>query len=231
MSYLRNEKGNAAIFLLWLLGIFTIVFLISINIVKVYIVKEHASLSVDQAALAGTAAIIERTKKAVEDFDEKETLDPLYIADRASQRAASLGKSVGQLIEEKKNEYLNSGMDEADAYIKAVNKILPNHIHAHPFLKKEMRSNLGLSSSDAKYIYSPAVLDVIANNQGRTEDTEPVLSTSEWRIEVKSTVRFESITDNKFISKFISDIPQKGYGPKLSYLEAVYTGTIVLPTP
>ncbi|MFE8703879.1 hypothetical protein ACFYKX_25230 [Cytobacillus sp. FJAT-54145] len=230
MNYVKDEKGNAAIFMLWLLGMVAIVFILTINIVKVYIVKEHASLSVEQAAIAGTAALLERTKKAVENYDTRPTSDLLYIADRNLQISLD-GASVGQLIESKKNDYMANGMDEGDALVKAVNKLLPERINRSPYLKWEMRNQLGLSSSDAYHIYTPAIMNIIADNKARTEDTEPTLSTTDWRIEVKSTVRFKSIADNKFITAFIDDLPQRGYGPKLIYLEDVYTGTIVFPTP
>lgn len=231
MKHLKNENGNAAIFMLWLLGIVAIIFVLTINIVKVFIVKEHANLAVEQAALAGTASIIEKTQEAIEKFDNGMTLDPLYLADREAQKLGDLGKNIGELIEKKQLDYMNSGMDEADAFIKAANEILPERIDRHPYLKKEFRDSLGNSRNDAYYIFSSSVTDVIINNEGRPEITEMELSSTEWRVEVKSSVRFESISDNKFISKFVSDIPQKGYGPTLAYLENVYTGTIVFPSP
>jgi hypothetical protein len=41
-------------------------------------------------------------------------------------------------------------------------------------------------------------------------------------VEVKSTATFESVNDNKFVEYFERKIPQKGYGPKLKYLENIY---------
>ena len=120
MTYLKNEKGNAVIFLLWLLGIVAIIFVLTINIVKVYIVKEHANLAVEQAALAGTSVLLEKTKEAIEEFDSKPDL--LYLADRDLQRLADGGRGVGDLIEEKKLNYMAGGMDESNAYIKAANE-------------------------------------------------------------------------------------------------------------
>ncbi len=231
MKHLKNENGNAAIYMLWLLGIVAVIFILTINIVKVYIVKEHANLAVEQAALAGTASLIEKTQEAIDKFDNRVTVDPLYLADREAQKLGDLGKNVGQLIEKKKIDYMNGGMGEADAFIKAANEILPKRIDRHPFLKKELRDSLGSSSNDAYYIFSSSVMEIINNNEARPQDTEMELSSIEWRVEVKSSVRFETISDNKFISKFVSDIPQKGYGPTLAYLENVYTGTIVFPTP
>nr|WP_295974879.1 hypothetical protein [uncultured Bacillus sp.] len=223
MIYLKNEKGNAAIYMLWLLSIVAIIFVLIINIVKVYIVKEQANLVVEQAALAGTNVLLEKTEEAVRDFDTVPTLDPLFIADRELQRLTDSGRSIGDLIEDQKVHYMNNGMDSADAYIKAANKILPDRIMKHPFLKRELKNRLGQSSSDTYYIYSPTVLETIVDNNGKINQTNINLSVEEWRIEVKSSVVFESISDNKFINHYIQDIPQKGYGPTLSYLKNVYT--------
>lgn len=219
---MNNEQGNAALYLLWLLSIVAIIFVLTINIVKVYIVKEHANLAVEQAALAGTSVLLKKTKEGVEQFDTRSTLDPLYIADRALQLTIDL-KSVGELIDEKKHEYMSRGMDEADAYIKAANRILPERINRHPYLKRELETTLGSSSSAVYYLVFSTIKDIIEDNNGRIDDTEIELTNHYWRLEVKSTVRFKSISDKKFITNFIEDIPQKGYGPTLSYLENVYS--------
>lgn len=222
MKYLVNEKGHATIYFLWLLGIVAVIFVLTINIVKVYIVKEHANLAVEQAALAGTAVLLDRTKKAVEEFDTSPTTDLLYIDDRNYQRFLDDGKGVGELIEEKQSDYISSGMDEANAYIKAANQILPIRIDRHPYLKKELRYTLGYSSSDAYYIFSSAVQDIINQNKAKTDETE-VKFTGLWQIEVKSAVKFESISDHKFIPLYTDKIYQKGYGPALTYLGYVYS--------
>ena len=222
MRFVKNENGNAAIFMLWLLGIVAIIFVITVNIIKVYVVKEQANLAVEQAALAGTAVLLEKTKEAVNEFDTRPTVDPLYLADREVQKLTDSGKSVGDLIEEETEKYLARGMDEGDAYIKAANKILPSRVNGHPFLKKELKNSLGLSTSDVPYLFSSAVLETIDQNQAKTEKTEVELSREDWRVEVKSVVQYESISDQKFITSFLSDIPQIGYGPTLTYLENVY---------
>lgn len=221
MKYLQNEKGNASIYLLWIFGIFSILFVFTINIVKVYVVKEHANLAVEQAALAGTAVLLDRTKDAIDEFENSATLDPFYIADREHQILIDSGKRVSQLIEEKKNDYISGGMDEGDAYVKAMNKILPERINRHPYLKKELRNKLGFTSSDGYYILLPTVQNIIDENKGITSDTE-IQFTTRWQIEVKSAAKFETIFDNKYISQFIYKVPQKGYGPALKYLGNVY---------
>ncbi|WP_071396390.1 Tad domain-containing protein [Bacillus tuaregi] len=222
MKHLKNENGNAAIFMLWLLGIVAVIFILTVNIVKVYVVKEQANLAVEQAALAGTAVLLDKTKEAVNRFDTRPTIDPLYLADREVQRITDSGKSIEELIQQEMGKFLARGLDEGDSYIMAVNKVLPERIEGHPFLKKELKQSLGLSSSDTVYLFSPAVMSVITDNQARAERTELSLSREHWRIEVKSAVLFESISDESFMSSLLSDIPQIGYGPTLEYLEKIY---------
>lgn len=216
MKYLRNEKGNAVFFMLWLLGIVAILFLIVLNLAKVFIVKEHASLSVEQAAIAGTAAIIEKTKEAVADFDS----GPGSVA----QRVLNEGKSIEVLITEKEADYLSSGASEADAFIKAANEVLPPQLEKHRLLQIAFQNRLGNDSTDLYAIATADIQDIIDSNQANMEDTEILFDEDDWRLEVKSTATFQSISDNKYIQNFLADIPQRGYGPSLSYLEAVYSG-------
>lgn len=213
MSYIENERGNAAIFLLWLLGIVAILFIVTINIVKVYVVKEQANMAVEQAALAGTAVLLDKTKEAVKEFDT----NPLYLLESEVQLIAD-GKSVSALIDDKQTDLMRAGWEEADAYIEAANEILPEKVQLYVFLKHELRDAL----TGSGFELSQTVERVLDNNNARLEDTEYELSNADWRVEVKSTVRFESISDNKYIKRFFEDIPQIGYGPTLKYLENVY---------
>lgn len=227
MKWLNNERGNAAIFMLWLLGIVAIIFVLTINIVKVYIVKEHSSLSAEQAALAGTAVLIENTAQAIENYER----NPNYLLIRElHENELADGKPISALIEEKKNEYVNSGRDESAAYIEAANDILTkSRLNWNGFLKQELRRELSETKAGAEALVRSAVMNVINSNHARTEDTEISFSLDKWRVEVKSTVRFESVSDNKYISRFIEDIPQKGYGPTLAYMENVYASGMSFP--
>lgn len=216
MKYLRNERGNAVFFMLWLLGIVAILFLIVLNLAKVFIVKEHASLSVEQAAIAGTAAIIVKTKEAVKDFDS----GPESVA----QQVLDGGKSIEDLITDKEAEYTANGASESDAFIKAANDVLPPRLDKHPLLKIAFRNRLGNDSSDLYAVATADIQDIIESNQANMEDTEILFDEDDWRLEVKSTATFQSISDNKYIQDFLAKIPQRGYGPSLSYLESVYSG-------
>ncbi|WP_233569879.1 hypothetical protein [Falsibacillus albus] len=200
-------------YLLWLLGIVALIFVIVINIAKVYVVKIQANTSAEQAAIAGTAVLLEETKQAVQEFDSNLLLS-------APQKLEDGGKSIADQIQEKQDDYTGNGYSESESYILAANDILPDKINSHPGLKHIFDQHF--KSGDIGDRVLAAVQDIIDQNEGNTQNTVVEFSAEDWRLEVKSTVTFESITDHKFIQFFRDDIPQKGYGPKLKYLEGVY---------
>lgn len=209
MNYVKNEKGTSAFYLLWITGIVLAIFVIVINIAKVYIIKEQANTAVEQAAIAGTSVLIEKTKEAIDAFDSSPESLPQKEADV---------KTISEQIDEKKMEYLSQNYSDSEAYIRALNDILPSKLALYNELKMEFETRLRDSTS---LIYDAAQQVISANHGNIDERTEIILSREKWRIEIKATTTFESISDNKFIAAFIKKIPQKGYGPSLVYLKEI----------
>jgi hypothetical protein len=219
MNHLKNEDGNATFYMIWLLGIVALIFLIVLNLVKVYVVKEHANLSAEQAAIAGTATLLTYTERAVDEVDDH----PVMTA----ERVATGKKKLSKLVKDKQQNYIDyQNMDDSTAYIKAINEVIPAKMNENPMLehliRNKFRGELGHSIWDLQMRVGPSIQDVIAKNGGNTTNTEILLSTSKWRLEVKSTVTFKSISDHKFITNFVGDIPEKGYGPRLEFLKHIY---------
>ncbi|MFI8688556.1 hypothetical protein [Rossellomorea sp. NPDC077527] len=211
-KYIDNEKGNSIFFILWLFGIVAVVFLIVANIAKIYVVQAQANSSVEQAAFAGTSVLIDETTKTIEEFDGS------VIS--AAQKALDGGKSINEQVEEKQQELKDSGKASDLAYIQALNDVLPGELEEHPLLKEAFREHFSDSTLNSRI--QNAAQSILIDNDANPEDMDIILSTEDWRIEVKSTATFESISDNKLIKVFQEKIPQKGYGPKLKYLEKVY---------
>ncbi|GAA0497292.1 hypothetical protein GCM10008986_25330 [Salinibacillus aidingensis] len=210
---MSDEKGNASLFLLWVLGIVVILFAIIINITKVFLVGSEASYTVQQAALAGSSVYIKESKAAIEEFDN-------HLAASIDFKLNHGGKSLGELVREQQDAHEGTGLSSDQAYIKALNDVLPSEIDAHDQLKNTFRSRL--NSSSFSTAISNAVQSVIRDSEeANSEDTTIVLSNSEWRLEVESSVTFESITGVN-IPLFKDKIPARGEGPKFIYLENVY---------
>ncbi|MBD8071137.1 hypothetical protein [Bacillus sp. PS06] len=219
MNYIRNEQGNATFYMIWLIGIVGLIFVLVINLVKVYVVKEHANLSVEQAAIAGTAELLKLTEQAIDSIDN----DPLIIAERLLTGEEKLSKQ----IKDKQDSYIyNQNLDPSTAYIKSVNQIIPAKMNDNAvfeyIIKQKFKSRLGSSIWALQTKVRPTVQDMISSNGGNISDTEIEFSTSKWRLEIKSTVTFESIADHKIINSFVKDIPQRGYGPSLDFLKDIY---------
>ncbi|MCA1066566.1 hypothetical protein QTG56_04010 [Rossellomorea sp. AcN35-11] len=212
-NYINNEKGNSIFFILWLFGIVAIVFLIVANVSKIYIVQAQADHSVEQAAFAGTSVYITETTKIIEEFDRN-------LALSAAQKVLDGGKTVEEQVAEKQTEFEDSGQSSDIAYLNALNEVLTEEIEEHPLLKRTFKDRFWMISIDDKV--KSAAQAMINANGANTEDTEVKLSEEDWRVEVKSTATFESINDNKFMEYFERKIPQRGYGPKLKYLENIY---------
>jgi len=213
MKYLKNERGNSFFYILWLMAIVIIMLVIVLNIAKAFVVKQQADTAVEQAAIAGTREIINKTNEAIEDFDDNiASLVPHFTE----------GKTIEEQVNEKKNYFMDHNYPKAEAYIKALNEVLPSKIDTYAPLRQKFIDKLGDKTAMTNQAWS-AVETIIEENQGNKIDPAPELDfTNDWRLEVKATVTFESISDHKIIAKFLDKIPQKGYGPKLEYLENVY---------
>ncbi|MGV3464075.1 MAG: pilus assembly protein TadG-related protein [Heyndrickxia sp.] len=213
MKYLKNERGNSFFYILWLMTIVVIMLVIVLNIAKAFVVKQQADTAVEQAAIAGTREIIVRTNEAIKAFDDS----LLSLGEDVTE-----GKTIEEQVDEKKRYFKNRNYPEAEAYIKALNEVLPSKIDTNETLRQKFIDKLG-DKTTMTSLARPAVETIIGDNHGNKYDPEPELDfTNDWRLEVKATATFESISDNKIIAKFLDKIPQKGYGPKLEYLENVF---------
>lgn len=212
MKYLNNERGNSAFYIIWLLGISAVIFVIVVNIAKVYVVKQHAATATQQAAFAGTVVLLEATQEGIESFDSD-------LTKSASQKVIDKGKSIQDQIDEKVDEFVAQDEDLQLAYIKAYNEVLPEKIKKHPQFKKEMEDTFRDSGLSGKLL--SAVQSTITANEANADDVEVLLSDSKWRLEVTADATYKTITDGTYLKSFTSDIKQKGVGPSLEYLESV----------
>lgn len=106
------------------------------------------------------------------------------------------------------------------AYIQALNAILPGSL-SDPLLKQffdQKFTGAALSNN----IYSSAKRVVKENGGNEEQDHLKVkISYEHYRVEVITDATFDSITDGRLLAAFSKDIPQKGLGPALQYLEYV----------
>ncbi|EPD51310.1 hypothetical protein MHH33_15485 [Paenisporosarcina sp. FSL H8-0542] len=211
MKYLSNERGNSAFYIIWLLGISAVIFVIVINIAKVYVVKQQASTATQQAAFAGTIVFLEVTQKGIENFDSDLT--------KSTAQKKEDGESIQDQIDHKVDELVSQDVDLQQAYIKAYNEVLPEKLRKHPQFEIEMKETFRDSGLRGKLL--SAVQSTITANEANADDFEVLLSDTKWRVEVTADATYKTITDGTYLQPFTSDIKQKGVGPSLKYLEYI----------
>ena len=122
MKYCKNERGIGIVYILWIMVSSIVIFVIVVNIAKVYAVKQQAAAATQQAALAGTSVLLEATLRGVEQFDH--TPDPIELDPPSAK--INYSKSVNALLDEKVFQLKQSGQAEDIAYIQAMNELLPS---------------------------------------------------------------------------------------------------------
>ena len=211
MKHIKNEKGNSLVYLLWIFTATIVLFLIVTNIARVYIVKQQASSAAELAALAATGEILSATKDAIEEFDEKmEELTP----------EGTIYKPLWKDIEKKVDSYKSSGDSEQVALVKAYNELLPDRFGEEPIdLRQIILKSMNELSFQTKV--QSTVENIVKKNEGNEEHVEVKISTSKFRVEVKTDATYKTLTDGDLLASFSKDIPQEGIGPKLLYLKEV----------
>ncbi len=216
MNVLKNERGHGMVYLLWIMVMSIAIFVIVVNIGKVYIVKQQAATATQQAALAGTSVLLEATLRGVKNFDNYP--DPEHL-DWINQRDAD-GKSVKALLDERAAELKRSGQAKDIAYVKAMNEVLQPRISAYGLLSDLISQEINASKS----VFKEAVNQVLVANDGNLERSTIKLAAPNYRVEVIADVTYKSITDSAqtYMPDFVKDIPQIGYGPSMTYLNGIY---------
>ena len=210
MKHLKNEQGSGMVYILWIMVVSIVIFVIVLNIGKVYAVKQQAATATQQAALAGTAVIVQATKQGISDFDASE---------ESAKQKEDYGKSVGQLIEEEKSKNIDRGQSKEIAYINALNDLLPELMIEYPFLFTSIK----IQTDGAELSFKQTVREVLEKNGANIEQSTVIFSLTERRVEVEADTTYESITDiaEQYIKSFEKEIPQKGYGPSLKFVSGL----------
>lgn len=200
--------------MLWIMVVSIAICVIVLNIAKVYIVKQQAATATQQAAIAGTLEYVNAAKKALSAFD-----DLLVEEDTEDEDILSWT----ELVDKKAGENESRGQLKEIAYINALNDIFPviKNVYPDDYLRI-MESNLIPIEAEVRN----TVEKVILENDGNLKRFKVNLVLPDYRIEVKASVTYESITDSseEFIESMEKEVRQKGSGPPLPFLKGVISG-------
>lgn len=231
MRYLKNETGHMTILMMWLLVLTSSLLILSVNFIKIYAVKERASISAEQASIVATDLLYEHTMKAIRDYDD-DYWDAL-IANLVEGEILPEYDSVQEKIENEKISLQNRGYNEQKALRKAINKVLNNELSGScttiPVLGVEnLQCYVEKEVREAEKDLSSEVAIFIEKNGGKANDFKVQMFDEKERIVVEGKATFETISDNKLIGSFKKDLPQVGKSSPIPFVQRLnWSDTVV----
>lgn len=211
--YIQNERGNGVILIIFSFAIVGIMLILVLNIAMVFTTKEQTSIAAEQASLAATTVIYEKVepiiqshiKEVVIGLDENGVeiieYEPLIEKVTAQENAIKSSKP-----------WLSSN----EAHMQAVNQVLLSEIPDDDKLYPKISGAISSAMSSI-----PSVVDTIVDNN----IVDDVDFEVEWklndenRIEVLAKTEFEPVSYDGLNFGGKNNIPQKGRGPQISFLE------------
>ncbi|MFS0919822.1 Tad domain-containing protein [Brevibacillus sp. 179-C 1.1 NHS] len=206
---LGNERGNVTVFTLsvffvMLLILFTALF----NFSTVFVVKEQASNSAQQAALAAIKPIYDEMEDAIEEYDK-------------SPNRLKNSILLGPIVDQTEDAIRASHPDWAKSEVRyeAIDQVFSSWLPANIELLGYVQS--GLAKANAKV--NGVVIRILEANHATLAGSK-VVFTSDDRIEVQTSVRFRSTTfDFDFMPeiKHEEEVYQTGQSRQIGFLDAV----------
>ncbi|MFG0213512.1 Tad domain-containing protein [Brevibacillus porteri] len=208
LRHLQNERGNMTIFTLtiyWFM--FMLVFVALFNFSTIFVDKEQASNSAQQASIAGVKDIYDEMKWAIRIYDlsparyyDQDYLTPRKIAAESSLRASHPDWSHSEI------EY------------GAIDSVLSSALPGNAELQRYV--SLGLSNAASQI--PGVVAKVLSDNHATLSGSSVKLFNSDNRIEVTTSVKYESESMGfDFIPAYSEQIYQTGESRRIDFIDEV----------
>ncbi|MBP2241757.1 uncharacterized protein YpmB [Cytobacillus eiseniae] len=211
-KYIKNERGSGVILTIFSFAIVGIMLIIVLNVAMVFTKKEQASIAAEHASLAATGIVYEKVDNVVNTHEKKVVIG----IDEDGNEIIEYEPLLDKVLAMESAIYASSpGISSNEAYIQAVNQVLSSEIPDD----EDLPSKITAALNSAKMSISPIVQHIIAENYGKETDYEWNFLHGENRIEVIAKSEFEAVNHNGITFGSDSDIPQRGIGPVISFIE------------
>ncbi|MDF2682280.1 MAG: hypothetical protein K0R47_3470 [Brevibacillus sp.] len=205
IRHLRNERGNMTIFVMtifffMLLIIFTLLF----NFSTVFVDKEVAANSAQQVSLTATQIIYKEMEEAIHKYDLsiKSLVDPVFIWELVETAESSIRAA-------------NPDWSHSEVRYQAIDNVLLYTMPIYPDLK--MRVLFGLEQ--AFHEIPGVATDILDRNQATQAGSYVKLFNSDRRIEVRTSVRYESKTFGlDFMPEHVEQVYQTGESRRIGFV-------------
>ncbi|MED1784505.1 Tad domain-containing protein [Brevibacillus fortis] len=208
LRHLQNERGNMTIFTLtiyWFM--FMLVFVALFNFSGIFVDKEQASNSAQQASIAAVRDIYEEMDEAIIKYDlsPKRYSDQDYLTPRKTAAMSSLRAS---------HPDWSQSEIEYGAIDSVLSSALPDNLELQGYV------SLGLSKASAEI--PGVVATVLSRNKATLSGLSVHLFNSDNRIEVTTSVKYESESMGfDFIPAYSEQIYQTGESRRIGFIDEV----------
>ncbi|ASJ57102.1 hypothetical protein BP422_28545 [Brevibacillus formosus] len=208
LRHLQNERGNMTIFTLtiyWFM--FMLVFVALFNFSGIFVDKEQASNSAQQASIAAVKDIYDEMDAAIKMYDlspkryyDQNYLDPKLVVARSQLRASHPDWSHSEI--------------EYGAIDSVLSSALPGDVELQGYV------NLGLLKAAGQI--PGVVAKVLSDNKATLSGSSVKLFNSDNRIEVTTSVKYESESMGfDFIPAYSEQIYQTGESRRIGFIDEV----------
>ncbi|GED60219.1 Tad domain-containing protein [Brevibacillus formosus] len=208
LRHLQNERGNMTIFTLtiyWFM--FMLVFVALFNFSTIFVDKEQASNSAQQASIAAVKDIYDEMDAAIKIYDlspkryyDENYLGPRVAVARSQLRAAHPDWSHSEI--------------EYGAIDSVLSSALPGDVELQTYVYA------GLQTATAKI--PGVVAKVLSDNKATLSGSSVQLFNSDNRIEVTTSVKYESESMGfDFIPAYSEQIYQTGESRRIGFIDEV----------
>lgn len=212
MRFLKNERGATSFYAIWMLMLMGVLMVLIMNVVKIYVGKEQAANSAQQACYAATFEIYEMVNEVIDEYDK--------VGNGGILHKAKHKKTVRQEIKEEMNNIRanHSGFSSGKVEREAIDNVLSNELSGHHLfngkLKEMIRNKLWSSRVEIKTIVGQMVI----KNGGEKSKTVITLFNADEQIEIKTVAKFETDDSGEIFKGDTYEVPQKAMGPEIEFI-------------
>lgn len=226
-SYLNNEQGNIALFVIGILSVMIILFVLILNLAGALIVKEQAISTSQQAALAATAALYEDLPEFISDYEMKlkemlaEEAEEGGEAEPPEEAAPEEEEdSIAELIEKEVDNLSGEMADYSlnEIQNEAIDRVLASEMAkglGGGLLKKMMNDEM-----EYRWINSmkESARNTILANGGELAGAQMTVFEN-GQVVVKSSKEASAIGYNGFFAGAVKNLTKSSKGPEVMFVQ------------
>lgn len=208
---LGNQRGNMTVFVLTIFFFLSLVmFTLLYNMSTIFVDKEVAANSAQQASIAAVQIIYEETEEAIQKYDLSLVgmLDPVYIMREVDHEKTRLRSAHPE-------------WSESEVRYNAIDHVLLQHVNRNPVLYGYIHHSL----AEAQTKIPGAVGEILQANGATPSGSVVTMFDSDMRIEVETSVRYQSETFGlAFLNTDTEQVKQSAKSRRIAFAEVMAWG-------